>query len=198
MLEIHRFPSKIINIFRSIINSWSVQISIPVKDGFKDSNIINLTNGILQGDSYCPALYVLTMNVVSWLIRSTEGYVLSKPISKKVTHTLYIDDLKGYTKSMERLKFVLNLVKEKMEEAGLFWNAKKCKFMAIKKGRFSPCNNIMLNGGDVIKCLGEDDSYEFMGVPQRMKMNSEELTYIVESGETKDTYNLVIRSFRHK
>ena len=91
MLELHRFPSKIVNIFRNIINSWSVQISIPVKDGFKESKIINLTNGILQEDSYCPALYVLTMNVLSWIIRSTEGYVLSKPISKKATHTIYIE-----------------------------------------------------------------------------------------------------------
>ena len=47
--------------------------------------------------------------------------------------------------------------------------------MALKRGKFSACENITLNGGDVIKCLGEADSYEFMGVPQCMKINSEEL-----------------------
>ena len=36
---------------------------MPVVDGCKESRLINVNNGILQGDSYCPAHYVLTMNV---------------------------------------------------------------------------------------------------------------------------------------
>ena len=54
------------------------------------------------------------MNLVSWVIRSTEGYVLSKPISKKVTHTLYIDDLKGYSDEIKSLERDLTLFHAKV------------------------------------------------------------------------------------
>ena len=197
MLYIHRFPKKLIEIFKCIMSNWNVQIAIPVENGFKLSRMISLTNGILQGDSYCPGLYVLTMNIVSWVIRSTEGYVLSAPISQKVTHTLYVDDLKGYTKSLERLKFALNFIKSCMEDAGLYWNAKKCKFIGMKRGKYEVCDHVTLSGGEIVKCLDEKESYEFMGVPQCVKINVSELSrellkvvrqraYIIWSSELSD------------
>lgn len=48
--------------------------------------------------------------------------------------------------------------------------------MAMKRGKFSPCDKLILTGGVEMKCLGEADSYEFMGVPQRTKMNVSELS----------------------
>ena len=175
MLKIHRFPEKLVNIFRSIVNNWCVKIQIPVVDGYKESRLIHLNNGILQGDSYCPALYVLTMNVVSWLIRSSEGYMMSKPISKKVTHTLYIDDLKGYVRTLAKLNYMLNLIYNCMRDAGLLWNPKKCKFMALRRGKFCWYEDITLNSGTIIKCLKEGEDYKFMGVPQSSKLNVSEL-----------------------
>ena len=88
MLVIHRFPTNLVKLFTNIMENWSVRIMIPVKDGYVESNLILLINGILQGDSYCPDLYILTMNVQSWVIRATEGYKLHAPISQKVTHSL--------------------------------------------------------------------------------------------------------------
>ena len=86
-----------------------------------------------------------------------------------------------------------------MEDAGLIWNPKKCKFMAMKRGKFSPCDKLTLTGGVEMKCLGETDSYEFMGVPQRTKMNVSELSeeilkvvkqrsHIIWSSDLSDVY----------
>ena len=175
MLLIHRFPTKLVNLFKTIMKNWSVKIKIPVKDGEELSRTIHLLNGILQGDSYCPDLYTLTMNVVSWRIRASEGYTMSKPITRKITHTLFIDDLKGYVMTLIKLIYMLNLIYKYMKDAGLYWNPKKCKFMGLKRGKFHVFDNITLEDGTVIKCLKEGDDYEFMGVPQNIKMNVEEL-----------------------
>ena len=171
MLLIHRFPTKLVKLFTSIMQNWSVRIAIPVKDGCVESAVIFLTNGILQGDSYCPDLYMLTMNTQSWVIRSSEGYKLAAPISQKITHTLYIDDLKGYVNTIRKLIYLLNTIRTRMEDAGLYWNAKKCKFMAMKAGKFVSWDDIRLTDGSIIKCLKPDENYEFMGVPQRVKMD---------------------------
>ena len=176
LLEIHRFPRKLIVIFKNIMSNWRVTIQIPTEQGTIESRLILLTNGILQGDSYCPDLYTLSVNLFSWVIRSTDGYVLSKPISAKVTHTLFIDDLKGYVATLFKLICLLNTIRGYMEDAGLIWNPKKCKFTELKRGRYHKCANITMDNGDVIKCLEEIDAYDFMGVPQHTKIDVEKLS----------------------
>ena len=176
VLEIHRFPRKLITIFKNIMSNWSVTIQIPVQGGIVESRLIRLTNGILQGDSYCPDLYTLAMNLVSWKIRSTEGYKMSKPLTSRVTHTLFIDDLKGYVATLQKLVFVLNIVRGLMEDAGLYWNPKKCKFTALKRGKYQQHDDITLENGDIIKCLQEEDLYKFMGVLQHTKIDVQQLS----------------------
>ena len=84
---------------------------IPLKDKCVETKAIKLRNGELQGDTYCPNLYTLCNNLVSWLIRSFKGYVLSKPIKEKVTHSLFIDDLKNYSNSVKEAVVSLNKIK---------------------------------------------------------------------------------------
>ena len=160
MFLIHRFPVKLIDIITNIIGKWSVIINIPIKDGIKESCVIRIINGILQGDSFCPNLYTLSKNVISWLVRSFEGYTMAKPISTKVTHTLFVDDLKGYAKSRSRLIFSLNSISKSMKEAGLYWNPKKCRFFEISKGKHVIPDNITLEDGTVIKSIKEDETYK--------------------------------------
>ena len=169
MFIIHRFPIKLIEIIKNIISKWCVIINIPVKDGTKESCVIRIGNGILQGDSFCPGLYTLSKNVISWLARSFEGYTLAKPIVIKLTHTLFIDDLKGYAKSRNRLEYCLNKIMKAMKEAGLFWNPKKCRFFEISKGKHVIPDDITLEDGTVIKSIKDEETYKFMGIPQTYK-----------------------------
>ena len=45
----------------------------------------------------------------------------------------------------------------------------------MKRGKFTSVDNISLEDGSVIKCLGEDEMYGFMGIPQRLKMDDNSL-----------------------
>ena len=100
---------------------------------------------------------------------------MSKPILGKITHTLFVDDLKGYANTLQKLECILNLLETYMKDAGILWNQKKSKFMEIKRGHFSYCGDITLSSGTVIKCLTGNESYEFMGVPKQMKMDDVKL-----------------------
>ena len=51
-----------------------------------------------------------------------EGYSLSKPISTKITHLLYIDDMKLFAAPENKLKRVMTVAKNGMESTGLKWN----------------------------------------------------------------------------
>ena len=72
--------------------------------GVETSEVTTFRRGLPQGDALCPRLFTLYINPVSWMLKATEGYRLSKPIGKAVTHLLYIDDLQMFATSREKLK----------------------------------------------------------------------------------------------
>ena len=166
-LNIHRFPVKLVNTIISVINSWSVRLVVPLEKEDALTDLIPIRNGLLQGDSICANLFTLALNPVAWEIRRTNGYVLSKPISTKITHLIYIDDLKVYTKGMNELSSLLSNVKSKMEHAGLHWNAKKCNFLSIIRGkRDNSVETIPLDDDSTIKAVENEKTYKFLGIPE--------------------------------
>ena len=202
MYKIHRVPTKLSRMVESIIKKWNLVLEIPVKDGYVQTESIKLKNGILQGDSLCPSLYTLSKNVISWLIRSFEGYIISKPIKKKVTHVLFIDDLKGYAKSREALIFCLKVIWNAMKCAGLLWNLKKCKYLEMKRGSFVEGEPILMEEGFHMSSLKVDETYKFMGVPQfsendmksletDLLMKIKKRTHIVWSSNLSDFYKVM-------
>ena len=52
-------------------------------------------------------LFILCLNPIAWKVRATEGYRLSKPISTKITHLLYIEDIKLFAASEDKVKRVM-------------------------------------------------------------------------------------------
>ena len=127
MFTIHRFPKWFgSTVMKKLTASWNTRIVVETKQGLETSEIIRFKKGLPQGDALCPALFTLCLNPTAWKLRATEGYKLSRPISQKVTHLLYIDDLKAFAASDSKLERVLRVVKEGMECIVLKWNEKKC------------------------------------------------------------------------
>ena len=64
---------------------------------------IHIRRGIFQGDSLSPLLYVIAMIPMTKILRQTGlGYQTSKSAAK-ISHILYMDDLKLYGKSSNEL-----------------------------------------------------------------------------------------------
>ena len=72
--------------------------------GLEISDTIQFKRACRMGDSLCPRLFTLCLNPIDyWNLKAREGYEMSKPISTKVTHLLYIDDLKIFASFAARL-----------------------------------------------------------------------------------------------
>ena len=164
MLMLHRFPDKIVKIVEKIINQWNIVLVIPVETGNVESKVIKLTNGELQGDTFCPNLYTLCNNPLSWKLRSFKGYTMSTPIKDKVTHSLFIDDLKGYAMSIRTGEAIMNTIKPLMADSGCEWNAKKSKACYNSKGKVVERDDMIMEDGTKISFLKPGETYKFMGV----------------------------------
>ena len=101
--------------------------------------------GLTHGDTLCPTLFTLCLNAIAWKLRATSGYKLSKPISCKVTHTLYIDNLKLCASSKNNVESVMGTVKGRMDCVGLRWNEKKCALVHEKRGCVKQTENMEID-----------------------------------------------------
>ena len=141
-----------------------------------NNNNIRFKKGLPQGDALCPMLFILCFNPIAWKVRATEGYSLSKPISTKITHLLYIDDMKLFAASENQLKRVMTVAKNGMKSAGLKWNEKKCAVIHVKRGQ------VEQGSGDMkivdlkpIKSLDQNNTYKFLGVSKNSKQEDKQV-----------------------
>ena len=102
--------------------SWNTKIVASTKQGMETSATITFRKGLPQGDALCPRLFMLCLNPIAWLYNAAEGYKLSKPLSSKVTHLLYVDDRKVFAASECKLNRVLRSTCNAMQDMGLHWN----------------------------------------------------------------------------
>ena len=188
MLEIHRFPMKIALVISKIISTWNTKLIIPLENEDVYSDPIQIKTGVFQGDVISGNLYTLSKNPISWELKRFDGYTLSKPIQEKVTHSIFIDDLKCYNKSVTEQKKMMSHAKTLMSDAGLEWNVKKTKVLNIRKGKVdSVTKDLTLQDGTVVKCLENEDVYRFLGVPESELHDVKNLVENLKSKITKRT-----------
>ena len=169
MLEVHRFPVKLQKVLGKIMDAWNIVLFVPLEREDVMSEPIRVTNGVLQGDVISGSLFTLSLNPVSWELRRYPGYVLSKPIHSKITHSFFIDDLKTYSNSTNNMINMLSEIKSKMADGSLEWNAKKCNVLCMKRGKIDKSlEEVILKDEMKIKCLKSDENYKFLGVPENV------------------------------
>ena len=99
MMALHNFQSWIEACVKNLYSSWNTRIMAKTENGLETSEKIPFERGLPRGEALCPRLFTLCLNPVAWMLKATEGYKLSKPISIKITDPLYIDDLKVFAAS---------------------------------------------------------------------------------------------------
>ena len=124
---------------------------------------IRIQRGILQGDSFCVNLFTLCINPIAWYLRATEGYTFSHDKTSKITHTLFVDDLKSYHKNAVKAATIASNLESMFEDIGLHWGISKCAAVHVKRGKIVPNEGLPLHSGNQIPVLGEGDYYKFLG-----------------------------------
>lgn len=109
------------------------------------------------------------------MLKATEGYRLSKPIGKAVTHLLYIDDLKIFEASREKLGRAMAAVRGAMKDIGLEWNERKCSVAHVTRGTLQPEESESAGDSEreVSNSLAEGSHYKFLGVMENTKQDDD-------------------------
>ena len=120
--------------------------------------------------------FTLCLNPIAWYLRSTEGYTLSHNKFTKITHGLFVDELKTYHKpNNTKAATVGSTLEEMFMSIGLRWGIDKCAAIHITRGKHEQSDELPLSSGQQIPVLGEDDYYKFLGKVENASQLEQEL-----------------------
>ena len=132
VLQMYETHPKIISLIEKIINSWTITLEIVTAQGKEHIGPIKVNKGIMQGDDFSVLLYAIGVDQISWAIGSSEGYRLTHEKNDKVTHLLFVDDLKCYPRSEQKLVTGTRTLANMFDDIGLGINLGKCAACHIK------------------------------------------------------------------
>ena len=81
----------------------------------------------------------------------------------KVKHLIYVDDLKYYTRSEQKLVTGTRTSANMFDDIGLGINLGKCAACHIKRGKYYKDADLPIGDDQIIKVLEKGDKYRFLG-----------------------------------
>ena len=175
-LECHGVPVVLIDFIKNIVKAWEISIEINTKNGKEKIETIKVNRGILQGDSFCVTLFIMSVNPLAWYIRSTEGYNITCHRNEKITHSLYVDVLKTYHKSRNKAAVMSTTIKSMFTDIGFKWGLQKCAAVEVNRRKLTEGENLTVSKEESIHIMSKDDHYKFLGTVENSKQLDEVIT----------------------
>ena len=111
------------------MKNWCTQLEVEKYFSRK----IFVKRGIFQGDSLSPLLSCISLIPLSKLLNARDqGFELTTE-SWKITHMLYLDDLKLYAKSEEEMKKILRMVQTFSSHVNMKFDLEKFARVTIRQ-----------------------------------------------------------------
>ena len=170
-LELYNIHEGVRTFLRSQMNKWNTTITLKHTEGEISIPNVKIQRGIFQGDSLSPLLFCLTIDPLSKILKQHDiGYDLSRGRSKKdkkiVNHLLFMDDLKLYADSDQKLSQLINAVRTFSDDINMKFGLDKCSKCTIRKGRKVAAENVQVGEDSYIEDLAEDSSYKYLGIEE--------------------------------
>lgn len=183
VLKMYKIHPNIVNLLETLMKNWRTVIHITNEKQQTSSTsnrtdrgvvdpVIWISRGIYQGDSLSPLWFCLALNPLSKLIgRTGIGYALnSSEASQIISHQLYMDDLKLYASSHEKLNDIIQRVEQFSSDVGMKFGLDKCRVINLNRGKFET-KGVQLDSGGLIESMNESDVYKYLGYEQARKIN---------------------------
>jgi hypothetical protein len=104
--------SKIVRFCKLSIEKWSTSLILKTKQEVMQSQLIQIQKGIFQGDSLSPLLFCIALiPLTNELNKADCGYQVHGT-ERKISHLLYMDDLKLLGRNENDLKNEIKLCKQ--------------------------------------------------------------------------------------
>jgi len=138
-IELVGVNSKIVRFCKLSMEKWNTRLFFKTKQEIMRSQPIQIRRGIFQGDSLSPLLFCIALIPLTNELNRTDCGYRVHGTERKISHLLYMDDLKLLGRNENDLKNEIKNVQTISEDKYKFWFRKMCKNMSKK--RWGPKQN---------------------------------------------------------
>ena len=152
-------------------------MTVTTKNSITTTRDITIKTGIFQGDCPSGLNFVIALLPLSWLLkRSGIGYNIGpKTTPKKISHLLFMDDLKCYANTENQMKSMLKIVQQFSNDIKMKFGLEKCNLMKIEKGKITKTNDITLENEECIKALELEKCYKYLGMHESNEIKTKRM-----------------------
>ena len=160
-LKLAKVPSKLAQAIKILSSTWATRVMLSGSESNLETRTINYSRGIMQGDSLSVLLFLLTLNPLSHLLRNCEGYRIGQPNNRRhnISHLFYVDDIKLFSSSMNKMKLLLDIVTSFSRDIGMQFGESGCAYLTVKRGRILESKEKLLCNGLTLSPLNAAESY---------------------------------------
>ena len=161
-LQLAKVPLQLLSAIENLTKYWSTIASLHGTNESVINDVIKYRNGISQGATLLVLLFVLCLNLLSFLLQNLKGYSYGKSRNHTLTHNFFVDELELYASPISILNKQLDLVTTFSNDIGMKFGKDKCAYIKIEKGKKTTTTPIETNGL-TIKPIQEGESFRYLG-----------------------------------
>ena len=171
--QLHKISPVLCRFLSRVMEGWRTSMVLSHGQGTVKTRIMQIRQGIFQGDSLSPLLFCMALNPLSTELNRTGcGYRMSTGNGRTakhqlIRHLLYMDDLKLYGRNPDQLDGLLHTVRTFSDDIRMKFGLDKCAIAHFVKGKLSGHNTgVKVGKTETIKGLEPGQVYMYLGVDE--------------------------------
>ena len=142
------------------------------KQEVMQSQPIQIRRGIFQGDSLSPLLFCIALIPITNELNGADcGYQVHGTV-RKISHLLYMDDLKLLGRNENDLKNEIKTVQTISKDINMNFGLEKCARICLKRGRVQSKMLIGNTFENDIKELDPRKAYKYLGIEENFDIRT--------------------------
>jgi len=179
-LELIGINNKVISFTKKVMNYWRTHMRLHTENKLIETEDIKIQCGKFQGNSQSPLLFFICLiPFTEQLNMLNTGYV--EHITKtKISHLLYMDDLKLIAKSEEELQKQIQTVKTFSDDIHLEFGLGKCAKISFKRSKLVHLQNLVINFNREIQELEQGKTYKYLRIEESEGIQHQQIKEILK------------------
>lgn len=176
VLTLYKVCPKITRVLCHLMQNWRTSIQL----NQKTLSTINIKRGIFQGDSLSPLWFCLALNPLSLILNNNQmGYRPNKQNPERLSHLLYVDDIKLYAETQQHMQSLIKTCTIFSEDIKMSFGTEKCATVTIRRGEQEKLANVVCQ----FQNLPPEETYKYLGIMQNSRIDHTRL-----KNEYKESY----------
>jgi len=145
---------------------WGTRMRLHTENKLIETDDIKIQCGIFKGDSLSPLLFCICLIPLTEQLNGVNTGYEDHTTKTKISHLLYMDDLKLIAKSEEELQKERQTVKNFTDDIHMEFGLEKYAKIAFKRGKLVHLQNLVIDINREIQELEHGKTYKYIRIEE--------------------------------